>query len=245
MDPLLFTPRLKLTLVENAERGSPELTWLHEMRSNAQATFWSILGQAKTLEDTEKYARMCLDTEEENGKSNSYRMLYAVHEILSSASAPNNNANNTDDSRHPNTSPSRFVGLINIKPIGGPNDLEIPAAHIDPTTLNPSTLVLEIGYQFLPVSWGKGYATESISAIFDALKRAAQPSTNESSYWLPYQNLYVRAIVNEENPASLRVMAKTGMQKTGIWEWTGEAVWLAGRWIDKSKIHIFGKYLIQ
>ena len=40
MDPIIFTPRLKLTLVTKAERGSPELEWLHELHSNEKATWW-------------------------------------------------------------------------------------------------------------------------------------------------------------------------------------------------------------
>jgi len=40
MDPIIFTPRLKLTLVTKAERGSPELEWIHELRSNEKTTWW-------------------------------------------------------------------------------------------------------------------------------------------------------------------------------------------------------------
>ena len=40
MDPVIFTRRLKLTLVTKAERGSPELEWFHELRSNEKATWW-------------------------------------------------------------------------------------------------------------------------------------------------------------------------------------------------------------
>lgn len=40
MDPVFYTPRLKVTLVTAAERGSAELEWMHEIRSDRQATFW-------------------------------------------------------------------------------------------------------------------------------------------------------------------------------------------------------------
>lgn len=43
MDPTLHTPRLKLTLITSAERGSEELNWLHELRSNVQSTAWRYL----------------------------------------------------------------------------------------------------------------------------------------------------------------------------------------------------------
>lgn len=40
MDPVLKTERLKLTLITRAERGSEELSWLHELRSNKQTMAW-------------------------------------------------------------------------------------------------------------------------------------------------------------------------------------------------------------
>ena len=40
MDSAISTQRLKLTLVTKAERGSPELEWLHELRSDEKATWW-------------------------------------------------------------------------------------------------------------------------------------------------------------------------------------------------------------
>ena len=40
MDPIIFTPRLKLTLVTKAERGSPEFEWLHELHTNEKAMWW-------------------------------------------------------------------------------------------------------------------------------------------------------------------------------------------------------------
>lgn len=40
MDHTIFTPRLKLTLVTTAERGSLEFEWLHQLRSDEKASFW-------------------------------------------------------------------------------------------------------------------------------------------------------------------------------------------------------------
>jgi len=41
MDPIIVTPRLKLTLVTSAERGSQELDWLHELYSDEKARKWA------------------------------------------------------------------------------------------------------------------------------------------------------------------------------------------------------------
>jgi hypothetical protein len=43
MEPIISTPRLKLTLITTAERESPELEWLHEIRSDEKATWWRYL----------------------------------------------------------------------------------------------------------------------------------------------------------------------------------------------------------
>ena len=40
MDQELTTPRLKLTLLAHAARGSEEFAWLHELRSDKQAQHW-------------------------------------------------------------------------------------------------------------------------------------------------------------------------------------------------------------
>jgi hypothetical protein len=40
MKRTLLTPRLKLTLVEEASRGTQEFEWMHELRSDEQTTWW-------------------------------------------------------------------------------------------------------------------------------------------------------------------------------------------------------------
>lgn len=40
MDSIITTPRLKLTLLIHAAKGSEEFDWLHELRSNKQAQHW-------------------------------------------------------------------------------------------------------------------------------------------------------------------------------------------------------------
>src|SRR5690348_3019719 len=72
--------------------------------TNRRLILYSIHGQAKTLEDTERFARNCLPvTQDENDKSpKSYRVVYAVHELIN----PKPNADNSN-------AETRLIGLIN------------------------------------------------------------------------------------------------------------------------------------
>jgi RimJ/RimL family protein N-acetyltransferase len=91
---------------------------------------------------------------------------------------------------------------------------------------------------FLPDSWGKGYATEALKAVLESCQK-------DGSLWAPFSKVYVRAIVNEENPASMRVMDKVGMAEKGVYEWHGEKLFLAGEWRTEDRLHIYGMYLIE
>ncbi len=48
------------------------------------------------------------------------------------------------------------------------------------------------------------------------------------------------ALVNEKNGASRRVMEKVGMGERGVYEWSGERVWLAGEWRVRDRLCVFG-----
>ena len=73
------------------------------------------------------------------------------------------------------------------KLIGFLNNTEITDNHI------------EVGYAFHPDDWNRGYATEAMTAMIAELFRLGFPA--------------VRAGYFEENPASGRVMEKSGMQR--------------------------------
>jgi len=55
----------------------------------------------------------------------------------------------------------------------------------------------DLGFAFLPTAWGKGYATEAARATLDAARSAFGLSR-------------VAAIVQPDNPASLRVLGRLG-----------------------------------
>jgi RimJ/RimL family protein N-acetyltransferase len=95
---------------------------------------------------------------------------------------------------------------------------------------------VELGYLFLPWSWGKGFATEAVRAVLEEYRKA-------NSFWAPYKRVYVRAVVDSGNPESLRVLEKVGLEKRGTPEWEGERVWLAGRWRESREL-VYGMYLV-
>ena len=134
-------------------------------------------------------------------------------------------------------SSTEFIGLITLKSLDEaslalPEDLTLPVAAAT------TTLSVEIAYLFLPSGWGRGYATESVQAVFESCKRAR-------AFWIPFSKLYVRAIVNARNPASVRVVDKTGMMNRGVYEWSGKALFLAGEWRERDSLHIFGMHLLE
>ena len=199
----------------------------------SRLTSWSIYGQAKSIEDTEKVIKGSLPTDEGDGKT--YRIAYAVHMALESTDVP---AEGASQAAEPTTKRSTgFVGLVTLKSLDA-GSLVLPEHLGIPSAAASTTLTTELAYMFLPIGWGKGYATESVSAVLESCKKAR-------SFWTPYSKVYIRAMVNAENPASMRVMDKTGMTKMGVFEWTGSPIFLAGKWREQDSLHIFGMHLLE
>lgn len=192
-----------------------------------------MLGQAKSIEDTEKATKGILPSNE--GEENTYRVAYAVHKVLGSISV---SAEGEPQPEEQGKESAEFVGLVTLKSLDATSSLALPEDLTLPVAAAATTLTVELGYSFLPTAWGKGYATESVEAVFEACKRARY-------FWTPFSKLYVRAIVNEDNPASLRVMDKIGITKRGVYEWTGKAIFIAGEWRERDSLHIFGMHLLE
>lgn len=176
----------------------------------------SIHGQSKPLEDTEKFLKICLPCPE---NPQATRIAYAVHETSYDSA-------------------TRFIGLVTIKSL---TENVLPEMnHLLPSsTLDFSAVLnLELAYQFLPIAWGRGFATESLAAVFAACRETP-------GLWKPYKQVFLRAIVAAENPGSLGVMKKSGLEELGVHEWRGEKAWLAGKWRDSLVMHIWGLWLLQ
>ncbi|KAL7776077.1 hypothetical protein CFE70_006490 [Pyrenophora teres f. teres 0-1] len=188
---------------------------------------YSISGRAKTIEETEKVLKSILPNAANTGEGKSYRIAYMIHELLSS----------NGDSISRENLPTRFIGLVALHSVG-PNDLALPDHFFPALTFSPECLNMVLAYQFLPAAWGKGYATESVNTVLEACGK-------RKKFWDSYEKVFVRAIVNSENPASQRVMAKTGMTGLGVHEWVGDELWLGGKWRTRDDLHIYACFIIQ
>lgn len=196
----------------------------------------SIHPPSKTLEDTEKIVGSYLPntpilapskstdappTSGERPAPKAYKLAYAVHEVLADGS-------------------SRFIGLVNLVSLSG-YSLPLPAHLVVPKEQESTTLIVELAYSFLPGAWGKGYATEALTAVLDACQ-----SPSSSGFWAPWEKVWMRVIVNRRNPASLKVMRKLeskGMRKMGVYEWKGEKIFLGGEWRTEDDLYIFGGWV--
>ena len=195
----------------------------------------SIYGTSKSIEDTEKVIKGFLPTPT-NEEENTYRVSYAVHKFLED-STDGPVEDDSQSAEQEKKRPTEFIGLVGLKSLDAGN-LALPEDLTLPVSAATTILTVELAYLFLPDGWGKGFATESVKAVLESCKGAR-------SFWRPYSKLYVRAIVNEGNPASMRVMDKTGIAKRGIYKWTGKPIFLGGEWQTQSNLHIFGLHLLE
>lgn len=178
------------------------------------------------------------------GGEKSYRVVYAVHQLL----GPEEAQQQQQPVAQPGgdgSGPSRFIGTVALRSLDA-RSLELPE-HLFPPQVADGTLVIELSYMLLPLGWGKGFASEAVTAVLGECERsllsAAEGGKKEEvrgeSFWAPYSRVHIRAIVNDENPASLRVMAKSRFAKRGIYEFTKPPLFLGGEWRTEHKLHIW------
>lgn len=164
----------------------------------------------------------------EEASRKAYKIAYAVHEVLSLD-------NVSGESKVENN--MRFIGLVSLVSLSG-YYLRLPEHLVISKEQEKDTLVVELAYSFLPHAWGKKYATEAVCAVLQACK-----SDKNKAFWEPWASVWLRVIVNERNPPSLRVMQKCGMEEKGIFKWQGKKILIGGEWRTEDNLHIFGGYL--
>lgn len=152
-----------------------------------------------------------------------YRVIYAIHRIQEQTL--------TQDE------PAEFLGVIMLAPVDS-HSLLLPEEFTLPASAATTTLTIELSYSLLPKAWGKGYATEALSAVFEACRVSP-------AFWAPFKKVYVRAVVEDENIASRKVLEKVAMADRGIYLWTGEAIFVGGKWRDVGHLHIYGLHLLE
>ena len=168
---------------------------------------------------------------QEGQEGQTWKVNYAVHEKLDLDGAA---ADETGGDAK-----TRFVGLVSLFSLEGGRGLPLPEDLTLTKAEQADTLAIEAAYAFLPAGWGKGFATESVNAMLAAAERV------DKEFWKPWDKVYVRAMVNAENPASLRVMEKTGLKRRGEFEWKGEPIYLAGEWRVTGTLVIWGMMLVE
>jgi RimJ/RimL family protein N-acetyltransferase len=148
-----------------------------------------------------------------------HRFAYIVHELAEGSEG----------------NEEQFIGLITLRSLS-PFETKFPPRdkHSSTSTL----LSLELAYMFLPKSWGRGFATESIAAVLENCARVS------AAYWTRYETVVVRAIVNDENAASQRVMEKCGMGEPEVVEFEGGRFFIAGKWRTRHRLFVYGKEIV-
>jgi RimJ/RimL family protein N-acetyltransferase len=74
--------------------------------------------------------------------------------------------------------------------------------------------------------------------MFDACARTP------AEFWAPYQKVLIRAIVNDENRPSQRVMEKCDMGEPEVLEFEGGRFFIAGKWRTKHRLFVYGREMV-
>lgn len=93
-------------------------------------------------------------------------------------------------------------------------DFRLPTEEPPASASKAENTTVELGYLFHPVSWGKGYATESLRELL----RVYQGEVAVAKRGV---RVDIRGNVHSDNVKSLRVMEKLGFEEVGRYEQEG------------------------
>ncbi|KAJ3479156.1 hypothetical protein NLG97_g8390 [Lecanicillium saksenae] len=190
----IVTSRLLLRPVRTNDDGSTDLARFHKLWSNEQAARWSPRGPCKTLEESKAWMAGIVPIPMPTNKIRvSYFVLYAV---------------GNEGLIHPTSVDEtqwKMGGVITLLPTDFKLGSEPDARIRGPDDPYPA---VELGYLFLPETWGQGFATESVQAVLDIYRRDIAPS-----HALFPREIQANALA--ENAGSRRVLEKTGFKEVG------------------------------
>ena len=211
------------------QHGGKHIPTLHTSLRYIGLTCNSLHGKTTTLESSRDWMVTQLKDFD--------NYLYAIH---------------TKSDSHRNAS-STLIGSCGLRIQGDlehlPSPLQTPhlvfSSHKRDSPTPPKPISFRtLGYAFFESAWGKGYATETISALmtsFKSLQSSARERAKEEGkeeVWT-----FVKAEVDDENPASHKVMNKLGFENMGkaVVE-GGERIFLGGQWRDPV-YWVYGKWV--
>jgi RimJ/RimL family protein N-acetyltransferase len=191
--------------------------------------FWLILystvGTSKTIQDTQRsMARAVPPADAIDGDKQKYRFSWVIHrKIVDPVSGEQDGHEKLE-----------VIGLISLRP---GQTIPLTESFSPPDGPTTGILKLELGYSFLPTVWRNGYATEAITGVLDSTKRFIKDL-------VPFQKVYVEAVVSPDNPGSWKALEKAGAKRVGLYEWDGERIVLAGKLRDCSAF-IYEIWLVE
>ncbi|KAL1612787.1 hypothetical protein SLS60_001016 [Paraconiothyrium brasiliense] len=230
---VIETERLRLIRISDTSLTGDHLKWFHANWVDPVATSWrytlplphaaqadvrSLHGKCKTLEESQAWFTEHLE-----------RYDTITYIVFSRFNAEGEELEY----------PGEVLGNVGLRTQAKgaelppfPRDTAAPTSDQTPT--DPSTPPLSsldihkpfnlrsLGYSFLQIAWGKGYATEAGRAVIDAYREGTKEAREKGEVY------YVEAIWSPENVASGKVLGKLGFRTIGYKE--EERVWLAGDW---------------
>ncbi|KXJ85536.1 GNAT domain-domain-containing protein [Microdochium bolleyi] len=220
----ILTPRLRLKQLLSNKEGSPDLEQYHRVWSNDKATQWSPHGPCKTTNDSQAWMAGVIPLQDvpDSDQRFAFTVFKPVVGSTTQKEAEHRPAESFD--RHPND-PNAWeaVGILTLLPLRHPPfDKTHPGGIAD-----SGNRKVELGYLFLPDSWGLGYATESLLALLrwylDTLCSADVTNRVE-----------LKASVHPDNSGSIRVLHKLGFQEVGRTE--GEDIIYLGEAKRKNSV---------
>ncbi|OJD27369.1 hypothetical protein ACJ73_01233 [Blastomyces percursus] len=183
----------------------------HNIWSNPLAAKWSPRGVSKTLEDSRQYMSGVLRQNNPRGETFAVHLLPSSEPLKPLRDPVSPSALVADKISRTTAIPAAAVTTTAITDgqLSEPGDCSIDPSENE-TTENPSMTMIgvvgthrsdpvaELGYIFHPSAWGKGYATEAVSAFVDIFW-GEQMAANE-----------IEAQVDPDNLASTNVLRKCG-----------------------------------